>query len=146
MLRRTFLGSLAAGLLPAAARQKTNFVFILADDLGWRDLACYGNPHFATPNLDRLARSGARFTNAYAACPVCSPTRASILTGRYPVRTGVTDWIAGRPSHELGPVTTPRTATELKLEESTLAEKLKDRKSTRLNSSHIQKSRMPSSA
>jgi arylsulfatase A len=72
-----------------------------------------------------LARQGARFTNAYAACPVCSPTRASILTGRYPVRTGVTDWIPGRPSDPAGPITTPRTATELRLEETTIAEALK---------------------
>jgi arylsulfatase A-like enzyme len=114
-----------ASLLRPAADRKMNFVLILADDLGQRDLGCYGNRHFATPNLDRLAAQGARFTNAYAACPVCSPTRASIMTGKYPVRTGVTDWIAGRPSHEQGPISTPRTATELKLSETTIAEKLK---------------------
>jgi arylsulfatase A-like enzyme len=102
-----------------------NVVVILADDLGLRDLGCYGNPYFATPNIDRMAAEGTRFTNAYAACPVCSPTRASILTGRYPVRTGVTDWIAGRPPHERGPIITPRTATELKLSETTVAERLK---------------------
>jgi arylsulfatase A-like enzyme len=125
MLRRAFLASLGGGLLAAAPKQKTNFVFILADDLGAHDIGCYGNGNVATPNLDRLANEGARFTNAYAACPVCSPTRASIMTGRYPVRTGVTDWIAGRPNHERGPIVTPRTATELKLEESTIAERLK---------------------
>ena len=126
MDRRTFLASLGAGFLAArAAPAKPNFVFILADDLGARDLGCCGNPYYATPNLDRLAAQGARFTNAYAACPVCSPTRASILTGRYPVRTGVTDWITGRPSDPKGPVTTPRTATELKLEETTIPEALK---------------------
>jgi len=127
MLRRTFLAGLAGGALAArgATAARTNFVFILADDFGWRDLACYGNRFFATPNIDRLAREGARFTEAYAACPVCSPTRASILTGRYPVRTGVTDWIPGRPSSENGPITTPRTSTELKLKETTVAERLK---------------------
>lgn len=127
MNRRAFLGGLAGASLSARilATPKTNFVFILADDFGWRDLACYGNQHFSTPNLDRLASEGVRFTNAYAACPVCSPTRASIVTGKYPVRTGVTDWIPGRPSHEQGPVTTPRTATELKLSETTIAERLK---------------------
>ncbi len=126
MKRRTFLSSLAGGALAArSAAQQPNFVFILADDFGWRDLACYGNPYFSTPNLDKLAAQGARFTNAYAACPVCSPTRASILTGRYPVRTGVTDWIPGRASHEKGPIVTPRTATELKLSEITMAERLK---------------------
>jgi arylsulfatase A-like enzyme len=125
MLRRTFLGALGATALARAAAPQTNFVFILADDFGWRDLGCYGNPYFSTPNLDRLAAEGARFTNAYAACPVCSPTRASIMTGKYPVRTGVTDWITGRPSHEKGPIITPRTATELKLAETTIAELLK---------------------
>src|SRR6266545_2150603 len=125
MLRREFLAGLAGSALAARAAARTNFVFILADDFGWRDLGCYGNRYFATPNLDRLAGEGARFTNAYAACPVCSPTRASILTGKYPVRTGVTDWIPGRPSDPRGPITTPRTATELKLSDTTLAEALK---------------------
>ena len=127
MFRRTFLAQLAGGALAARAgpAAKTNFVFILADDLGWKDLACYGSSYFATPHIDRLAREGARFTDAYAACPVCSPTRASILTERYPVRTGVTDWIPGRPFHEKGPITGPRTATELKLEETTIAERLR---------------------
>ncbi len=112
-------------LAAAAPRPATNVVMILADDLGWKDLSCYGNLNVVTPNLDRLAREGARFTQAYAACPVCSPTRASILTGRYPVRTGVTDWISGRPSHPNGPIITPRTALQLKLEEQTIAERLK---------------------
>ena len=63
-----------------------NLVFILADDLGWSDLACYGSDLHETPRLDQFAAGGVRFTNAYAACPVCSPTRASILTGKYPAR------------------------------------------------------------
>jgi arylsulfatase A-like enzyme len=73
--------------------QKPNIVFILIDDLGWRDLSCYGSTFYETPNLDRLAREGLHFTDAYASCPVCSPTRASILTGKYPATVGVTDWI-----------------------------------------------------
>ncbi len=125
MLRRSFLTSMAATLLPAARNAPWNIVLILADDLGWKDLSCYGNPYVRTPNLDRLASEGARFTRAYAACPVCSPTRASILTGRYPVRTGVTDWIPGRASHPQGPITTPHTADHLKLEEITIPERLK---------------------
>lgn len=125
MQRRTFLATLGAGFLAARPTTAENVVFILADDLGGRDLACYGNPYVATPNLDRLAGEGTRFTDAYAACPVCSPTRASILTGRYPVRTGVTDWIPGRPSDDRGPVTTPRTAMQLALDETTIAERLK---------------------
>lgn len=70
-----------------------NIVFFLVDDLGQRDVGCYGSTFYETPHIDRLCREGARFTNAYAACPVCSPTRASILSGRWPQRTGVTDYI-----------------------------------------------------
>jgi arylsulfatase A-like enzyme len=72
---------------------RPNIVFVLIDDLGWRDLGCYGSTFYETPNLDKLAAKGISFTDAYAACPVCSPTRASILTGKYPVNVGVTDWI-----------------------------------------------------
>jgi arylsulfatase A-like enzyme len=72
---------------------KPNIIFILIDDLGWRDLACYGSDFYETPNLDHLAAQGITFSDAYAACPVCSPTRASILTGKYPATVGVTDWI-----------------------------------------------------
>ena len=70
-----------------------NVIFILIDDMGWKDLVCYGSPFYETPHIDRLAREGMRFTDAYAACPVCSPTRASILTGKYPATVGITDWI-----------------------------------------------------
>jgi arylsulfatase A-like enzyme len=73
--------------------QKPNILFILIDDLGWRDLACYGSSFYETPHLDRLASQGVRFTDAYAACPVCSPTRASLMTGKYPATVGITDWI-----------------------------------------------------
>ena len=70
-----------------------NLLFILIDDLGWKDLGCCGSAFYETPALDGLAAQGMRFTQAYAASPVCSPTRASILTGRYPARVGITDWI-----------------------------------------------------
>ena len=70
-----------------------NILFVLIDDMGQRDLGCYGSTFYETPNIDRLARDGMLFTDAYAACPVCSPTRASILTGLYPATLGVTDWI-----------------------------------------------------
>ncbi|MEM7113271.1 MAG: sulfatase [Chloroflexota bacterium] len=73
--------------------QKPNFIFILLDDLGWTDLGCYGSQFYETSNLDNLAANSLRFTDAYAACPVCSPTRASILTGKYPATLGLTDWI-----------------------------------------------------
>ena len=73
-----------------------NIVFFLVDDLGWSDVGCNGGRFYETPNVDRLAREGVRFTRAYAACHVCSPTRASILTGKYPARLHLTDWLPGR--------------------------------------------------
>ncbi|OJV31990.1 MAG: hypothetical protein BGO29_00705 [Bacteroidales bacterium 36-12] len=76
--------------------QRPNIVFILADDLGWSDLECYGSSFHETPNLNALAEQGVRFTDAYAACHVSSPTRGSILTGQYPARTHLTDWLPGR--------------------------------------------------
>lgn len=88
----------AAALAGADARgeaARPNIVLILMDDMGWRDLACCGSTFYETPNLDRLAAEGMRFTNAYAACPVCSPSRASILTGKAPARLGLTNYIGG---------------------------------------------------
>jgi arylsulfatase A-like enzyme len=82
-------------LLGAAAEDKPNIVFILIDDLGVTDLGCAGSPFYETPNIDRLAAGGMTFTNSYAACTVCSPTRASLLTGKYPARLHLTDWIPG---------------------------------------------------
>jgi arylsulfatase A-like enzyme len=73
-----------------------NVVLITIDDLGWTDLACYGSRYYETPNLDRLASQGMKFTDAYAAAAVCSPTRAALMTGRYPARIGITDWIHAR--------------------------------------------------
>jgi len=108
MKRRDFLKTAAmsavfpagfAGNAQAAAQARQNAVFILVDDLGWRDLGCYGSSFYETPRIDRLAREGMRFTNAYAACPVCSPTRVSIMTGKYPARLATTDWF-GAPQPE----------------------------------------------
>ena len=79
--------------------KRPNILFILIDDMGWRDTGCYGSPFYETPNVDRLAGEGMRFTDAYAACPVCSPTRASILTGKYPARLGLTNYIAEFGEH-----------------------------------------------
>ncbi len=73
-----------------------NVVFFLVDDLGWRDVGCYGSSFYETPNIDKFAEQGVRFTSAYAACHVCSPTRASILTGMYPSSINLTDWLPGR--------------------------------------------------
>jgi arylsulfatase A-like enzyme len=72
-----------------------NVVLFLVDDLGQRDLGCYGSTFYETPSIDRLAKQGARFTDAYAACPVCSPSRAAVFTGQWPQRSGVTDYIGG---------------------------------------------------
>jgi arylsulfatase A-like enzyme len=83
------------------AMKRPNIVMILIDDLGARDLACFGSTFYETPNLDRLAREGMRFENAYASCPVCSPTRASIMSGKYPARVGVTQFIGGRNEGKL---------------------------------------------
>ena len=78
-----------------AATEKPNVVFLLVDDLGWGDFGAYGAKFYETPNIDKLAADGMRFTNAYAACTVCSPSRAAILSGCYPARIHLTDWIAG---------------------------------------------------
>jgi arylsulfatase A-like enzyme len=116
----------ALALLPAPAfAAKPNVVLIVADDLGQRDLGCYGSTYYRTPNIDRLAGQGVRFAAAYAACPVCSPTRASILTGKYPQRFDLTDWLPGRPDRPDQKLLRPRLRTELPLEEVTLAEALK---------------------
>ena len=86
---------LALAASAGAANARPNIVFILVDDLGWTDLHCFGSKFYETPNIDRLCAQGMKFTDAYSACTVCSPTRASILTGRYPARLHITDWIAG---------------------------------------------------
>ena len=96
----TLLLALVSGFLclassKAAEPAPPNIIFILTDDLGWTDLGCFGSKFYETPHLDELARQGMKFTDAYSACTVCSPTRASLLTGQYPARLHLTDWIAG---------------------------------------------------
>jgi len=105
--------------------KRPNFLFVLVDDLGWADLGCFGSTFYDTPNLDRLAKSGMKFTDAYAACPVCSPTRAAIMTGRHPVRVDITDWIKGY-NKKNPKLITPEDRHELGHEEVTIAEVLKD--------------------
>jgi len=85
--------SVAAAKANSATGRKPNIVFILADDLGWAELGCYGNTFNETPNLDKLAKQGMRFTDAYAAAPVCSPYRVALMTGQYPARVGITDYL-----------------------------------------------------
>ncbi len=103
--------------------RRPNIVLILIDDLGWRDLTCYGSDFYETPNLDRLANEGMRFTAAYASCPVCSPTRASIMSGKYPARVGVTQYI---PGHAVGRLTDVPYFHALPKSEYSLARALKD--------------------
>ena len=105
---------------------RPNLVFILADDLGWRDLGCYGSTFYETPHLDRLAAKGMRFTEAYAACSVCSPTRASILTGKYPARLQLTDWLPGRANRPDQKLKRPAILDHLPLEEVTFAGALRE--------------------
>ena len=124
-----------------AEEKKWNFVLVLVDDMGWMDLSCQGSKYYQTPNIDKLAEQGLRFTQGYAACAVCSPTRAAVMTGRYPARTGVTDWIRARfqrgklgtpdqnPTEYVGgtnvPLLCPPNPYWLEHEEVTLAEALK---------------------
>jgi len=106
------------------AQQKPNVVLIVVDDFGWTDLHCYGSDFYESPNVDKLAASGLKFTQAYAACTVCSPSRAALMTGKYPARLHITDWIAGhkKPYAKLLP---PDWTMYLPLQETTIAELLK---------------------
>lgn len=117
----------AATLSPAAhaAPPPPNVVLILIDDLGWADLGCYGSRFYRTPNIDRLAAEGMRFTQAYAACPVCSPTRAALLTGKYPARLHLTDYIPGERMPSKHKLLRPDFLQQLPLEETTIAEVLR---------------------
>ncbi|MHC2065932.1 sulfatase [Bremerella sp. T1] len=119
----TVLGLFGESTLDAAEAKRPNFVFFLVDDLGWADLSCYGSTFHETPNIDAFAKSGMKFYQAYTACPVCSPTRASILTGRHPVRVDVTDWIPGNSG--TGKFLQVEDRDNLALEEVTIAEVLK---------------------
>ncbi len=141
MNRRTFIKSIGFGVATFALRKfetkvlarstsvmnaktRPNILFIFADDFGWSQLGCYGSTFYETPNIDRLARQGMKFNDAYAACPVCSPTRASIMTGRYPARLHLTDFIAGG-NYPNEKYTQPEWQKYLPLEEVTIAEVLK---------------------
>ena len=128
MIKKLFLLSILVFFTCCKNSKKSdsppNVLFILVDDLGWKDLSCYGSSFYETPNIDRLADMGFRFSQAYAAHPVCSPTRAAIMTGKHPTRLNITDWIPGQnPQNRklLGPTD----LHALPLEETTLAEALK---------------------
>jgi len=134
MRRISFLkGIVIITLLITACSQKAkkpNVLLIVADDLGYSDLGVYGSTFYETPVLDALSSDGVRFTDGYATCPVCSPSRSSIQTGKYPVKTGITDWIPGR-SQSAGTTEKDRwvnlpTKNSMDLEETTVAEILRD--------------------
>lgn len=103
--------------------KRPNIIFMLIDDMGWRDLTCFGSSFYETPNLDLFMSEGMKFTDAYAASPVCSPTRASIMSGKYPARVGVTDWIG---AHTKGKLIDAPYTRYLPLEEKSLAAALKE--------------------
>lgn len=100
-----------------------NIIMLLADDLGWTGLRCFGSDLYETPNLDQLAEQGMKFTNAYAACTVCSPTRASIMTGMYPARLHLTDFIAGQ-NRPFAKMQVPNWTKRLEPKHKTVAEAL----------------------
>ncbi len=114
--------------LVSCTKQKKppNIIFFLVDDLGWTDLGCYGSNFYETPHIDALAKGGVRFTNAYAACHVCSPTRASILTGKYPATINLTDWLPGRREFPFQKFRNAIINSHLPFEEVTIAEALKE--------------------
>jgi arylsulfatase A-like enzyme len=110
------------------SQTRPNILFILIDDMGWTDLSCCGSEYYETPNIDSLCAEGMRFTDGYAACPVCSPTRASLLTGKYPATVGITDWIHwgdARPAPR-GRVIDVRYLRDLPTSETSIASALRD--------------------
>lgn len=114
-----------ASLGMAATPERPNIVLFLIDDLGWKDLGCYGSDYYQTPQIDRLASQGMRFTDAYAACAVCSPTRASIMTGKYPARLLLTDWLPSGRWNPKAKLREGRKIRGLPVEEYTLAEAMR---------------------
>jgi arylsulfatase A-like enzyme len=102
---------------------KPNIIFILIDDMGWMDIGCNGSSFYETPNIDRIAKDGMRFTDAYASCPVCSPTRASLMTGKYPATLNLTDYISAFAKGRLLPA---HFIDHLPLEEKSIASALKE--------------------
>ena len=127
-LIRTFIllfSFLSSAALASEKSRKPNIIFFLVDDLGWSDVGCYGSTFHETPNIDQLADEGIRFDNAYSTCHVCSPSRASILTGKYPARIDLTEWLGGRPERKYEKLHSAKKLMSLPDEEITLAETLK---------------------
>jgi len=109
----------------AAPKKKMNIVFFLVDDMGWSDIGVNGSKFYETPNIDKFASQGVRFTNAYAACHVCSPSRGSMLSGQYPARTGLTDWLPGRKNFAFQKLQNVETAQHMPYNITTLPAALK---------------------
>ncbi len=142
MLAALLMMSLSTCSVASEAQSPPNIIIVLVDDLGYADVGCFGSVYYETPNIDRLAVEGMRFTDGYASAAICSPTRAAMMTGRYPARLGITDWIrplAGqewteaqiraRPSHQGGPnrkMLAPVNPRWMERDEITIAELLKD--------------------
>ena len=129
VMRRLLAAWFLALSLPAALtaqERPPNIVFFLVDDLGWSDIGVFGSSFYETPNIDGLAEQGVRFTNAYAAAHVCSPTRAALMTGKYPARLRLTDWLPGRREHAFEQMLSAEKLAALPLEEVTLAEAFKE--------------------
>lgn len=127
------VGMTSSIFAPSACRsgenetKRTNVVFFLIDDLGWMDLGCQGSSYYRTPHIDQLASAGMRFTDAYSACNVCSPTRAAVMTGKYPARLLLTQWLpSGRWDASKNRLREARYVSNLPLEEYTIAEALRD--------------------
>ncbi len=117
--------ALALSFSLSAGNKPMNVVFFLVDDLGWRDVACFGSDYHQTPNVDKLAQRGVSFTNGYASCTVCSPTRASIMSGKYPANINCTDWIKGW-NYPFAKLAVPEWTMYMSPSEYTLAEAFKD--------------------
>src|SRR5436305_263007 len=129
-----FLAAQVCNSASATATDHPNVILIVIDDMGWADLSCYGSKFHKTPNIDRLAAGGVRFTQGYAACPVCSPTRAAIMTGKWPARLHLTDWLPGRGNLPAQRLARPNFQQQLPLEETTLAKMLPDAGTATANS------------
>ena len=121
----TYFAAAAANAQQSDQDKPFNVVFFLVDDLGQRDVGCYGSKFYETPSIDQLAKEGILFENAYSTCHVCSPSRASILTGKYPARLDLTDWLGGRPERDYEKLHSADRVRALPEGELTLAQTLK---------------------